>query len=94
MFTLTRRRMAVGLVAGLVACGGFGVTPAQAQSVPIIVPPIAPIVVGITPGSPSLVVGSPGSSGAHSRAGMTWSRSGRADVDVEIDRHRGQVAAH
>ena len=93
MFKHTPRRVAVGLVAGLVACGMLGVAPALAQSVPVIVPPISPLVVGITPGIPSLVVGFPGTSGVHSRDGVTWSTSGRADVDVDIDRHHGQAAA-
>ena len=69
----------------------YGAT--RAQSVPIIVPPISPIVVGITPAIPSLIVGIPGDSGVHSRAGVTWSTTGRADVDVDIDRHHGQAAA-
>jgi hypothetical protein len=90
----SRRRWAVGLVAGLVACGLFGAAPVQAQSVPIVVPPISSIVVGIPPGIPSLVVGLPGDSGVSNRAGLTWSITGRADVDVDvdIDRQHGQAA--
>jgi hypothetical protein len=90
-----RRRWGVGLVAGLVACGAIGAAPAQAQSVPIIIPPISAIVVGIPPSIPSLVVGLPGDSGVNSRAGLTWSTTGRADVDVDvdIDRQHGQAVA-
>jgi hypothetical protein len=90
-----RRRWGVGLVAGLVACGAVGVAPVhvQAQSVPVIVPPISSVVVGIPPGIPSLVVGLPGDSGVTSRGGLTWSTTGRADVDVDIDRQHGQAAA-
>ena len=96
MSTITRRRWGVGLVAGLLACGAFGIAPApmQAQSVPVIVPPISAVVVGIPPSIPSLV-GFPGDSGVHSQAGLTWSTSGRADVDVDVDitRQHGQAAA-
>ena len=90
-----RRRWGVGLVAGLVACAAVGAAPAQAQSVPIIIPPISAIVVGIPPSIPSLVVGLPGDSGVNSRAGLTWSTTGRADVDVDvdIDRQHGQAVA-
>ena len=90
-----RRRLVVGLVAGLVACGAVGAAPVQAQSVPIIVPPISAVVVGIPPSIPSLVVGLPGDSGVTTRGGLTWSTTGRADVDVDvdIDRHHGQAAA-
>ena len=90
----SRRRWGVGLVAALVACGAVGAAPAQAQSVPIIIPPISSIVVGIPPGIPSLIVGLPGDSRVHSRAGVTWSTTGRADVDVDvdIDHHHGQAA--
>jgi hypothetical protein len=89
-----RRRWGVGLVAGLVACGAFGIAPVQAQSVPIIVPPISAIVVGLPPAIPSFV-GLPGDSGVHSQAGLTWSTTGRAgvDVDVDISRQHGQAAA-
>ena len=90
-----RRRWGVGLVAGLVAFGALGMAPVQAQSVPIIVPPISVIVVGIPPSTPSLVIGFPGDSQVISRGGLTWSTSGRADVDVDIDisRQHGQVSA-
>ena len=93
MVNYTSRRLVVGLAAGLVAYGVLGVAPARAQSVPIIVPPISPIVIGITPAIPSLIVGIPGDSGVHSRSGVTWSTTGRADVDIDIDRHHGQAAA-
>jgi len=88
-----RRRWGIGLVAGLVACGVFGIAPVQAQSVPIIVPPISSVVVGLPPGIPSLV-GLPGDSGVTSRGGMIWSTTGRADVDldVDIDHQHGQAA--
>ena len=89
MGNATRRRWGVGLVAGLVACGACGIAPVQAQSVPIVVPPISPIVVGIPPAAPSLVVGFPGDSRVHSQDGLTWSTSGRADVDVDITRQHG-----
>jgi hypothetical protein len=89
MFNDTRRRWSVGLVAGLVACGVLGVAPVGAQSAPVIVPPISPIVVGITPVIPWVVVGD----SEHSRGGLNWSTSGRADVDIDIDRSHGQAAA-
>src|SRR5215218_11199197 len=54
------RRWVVGLATALVACGLFGAAPAQAEAVPIIIPPISSIVVGIPPVMPSLVVGFPG----------------------------------
>ena len=94
MHNLTRRRWGVGLVAGLIACGAVGAAPVEAQSVPIIVPPISAIVVGIPPSIPSLVVGLPGDSGVNSRGGLTWSTTGRADVDVDVDinRQHGQAA--
>jgi hypothetical protein len=93
MFNHERLRWGVGLVAGLVAGVAFSVASVHAQSVPIIVPPISPIVVGIPAGTPPVVVGIPGIGGVHDRAGVTWSESGRADVDVDIDRHHGQAAA-
>ena len=95
MSSTMRRRWGVGLVAGLVAWGAFGVAPVQAQSVPVIIPPISAIVVGIPPAVPSLVVGFPGDSAVHSQAGLTWSTTGRADVDVDVDisQQHGQVAA-
>ena len=91
---VTRRRWGVGLVAGLVAGGAFGIASVQAQSVPIIIPPISAIVVGIPPSAPSFV-GFPGDTGVHSQAGLTWSTTGRADVDVDvdIDRQHGRAAA-
>ena len=88
-----RRRWSAGLVAGLLACGVFGAAPVGAQSGPIIVPPVSSIVVGIPPGIPSVVVVIPGDSGVRSRDGVTWATSGRADVDVDVDRHHGQAAA-
>jgi len=90
----SRRRWGVGLLAGLVACGAFGVAPVEAQSVPVIVPPISSVVVGIPPGIPSLIGGLPGDGGVTSRGGLTWSTTGRADVDVDvdIDHQHGQVA--
>jgi hypothetical protein len=95
MRTYSRRRWAATLIIGLMACGLFGTAPAQAQSAPIVVPPIASIVAGIPPGTPSLVVGFPGDSGVNSRAGLTWSTTGRADVDIDVDinRQHGQAAA-
>lgn len=84
-----QRRWGVALIAGFVACGVYGIAPIEAQSVPIIVPPMSPIVVGITPGIPSLVVEGSGSS----RAGVTWSTSGRADMDVDVDRQHGLASA-
>jgi hypothetical protein len=95
MFMQTRPPWAIALVVGLVAVAASGAAPVRAQSVPVIVPPIAPIVVGISPGTPSIpsvVIGLPGKSGVHGRTGITWSTSGRADVDVDIDRHHGQAA--
>jgi hypothetical protein len=89
MLNDTRRRWSVGLIAGLMACGVLGAAPVGAQTVPVIVPPISPIVVGITPSIPWVVVGD----AEHSRGGLTWSTSGRADVDIDIDRHHGQAAA-
>ena len=95
MRNFTRRRLGVGLVAGLIACGAVGVAPVEAQSVPVIVPPISSIVVGIPPAMPPLIVGFPGDSGVHSQGGLTWSTTGRADVDVDVDisRQHGQAAA-
>ncbi len=95
MRSVTHRRWGVGFVAGLVACGAFGIAPARAQSVPVIVPPISAIVVGIPPVAPSFIVGFPGDSGVHSQDGVTWSTSGRADVDVDVDitQQHGQAAA-
>ena len=94
MGNATRRRWGAGLIAGLVAWGAFGIAPAQAQSVPVFVPPISAVVVGIPPAMPSLI-GFPGDSGVHSQGGLTWSTSGRADVDVDVDisRQHGQSAA-
>ena len=91
----SRRRWGVALVTALVAGGLFGAAPAQAQSVPIIIPPISSIVAGIPPAMPSLVVGFPGDNGVSSQGGVTWSTTGRADVDVDvdIDRQHGQAAA-
>ena len=88
------RRWGVGLVAGLVACGAFGIAPVQAQSVPVIIPPISAIVVGIPPVVPSFVVGFPGDTRVHTQAGLTWTTSGRADVDVDVDisQQHGQAA--
>jgi hypothetical protein len=88
-----RRRWGVALIAGVLACGAFGAAPTNAQTGPIIIPPIVPIAVGITPGFPSLVGGLPGTSEVHSQGGVTWSTNGRADVEIDIDRHRGQAAA-
>ncbi|MDF3042504.1 MAG: hypothetical protein K0Q71_5210 [Thermomicrobiales bacterium] len=95
MHNWSRRRWVLGLVAALVAWGVVGAAPARAQSVPIVVPPISSVVVGIPPGIPSLVVGLPGDSRVSSRGGLTWSITGRADVDVDvdIDRQHGQAAA-
>ena len=91
----TRRRWGIGLIAGLVACGSFGIAPAAAQSGPIIVPPISSVVGGLPPGFPSVVVGIPGGNEVNSRAGVTWSTTGRADVDidVDVDQQHGQAAA-
>jgi hypothetical protein len=87
------RRPFIALVAGLVACAAVGAAPVHAQSVPIVVPPIAPITAGIPIGVPPVVVSVPAPGGASSRDGVTWSESGRADVDVDVDRHHGQAAA-
>ena len=84
-----RRYWRFGLVAGLVSCALVGPTPVHAQSIPIVIPPI---IVGITPGLPSPVIGIPGMSGVHSKDEVTWSTRGRADVDVDIDRQHGQAA--
>jgi hypothetical protein len=90
-----RRRWGVGLAAALIACGAFGAAPVQTQSVPVVVPPISAIVVGIPPAIPSLGVGFPGDNGVRSQGALTWSTTGRADVDVDvdIDQQQGQVAA-
>lgn len=87
-----RRRWYLGLAAGLVSCALAGSTPASAQSIPIVVPSSPAIVVGVTPGLPSPVIGLPGMSGVHSKEEVTWSTRGRADVDVDIDRQHGQAA--
>jgi hypothetical protein len=90
-----RRRWGVGLVAALIACGAFRAAPVQAQSVPVVVPPISAIVVGIPPAILSLGVGFPGDNGVRSQGALTWSTTGRADVDVDvdIDQQHEQVAA-
>ena len=87
------RRPFVALVAGLVTCAAVGAAPVHAQSVPIVVSPIAPITAGIPIGVPPMVGSVPAPGGANSRDGVTWSESGRADVDVDVDRHHGQAAA-
>ena len=94
MGNAARRRWGAALIAGLVAWGAVGIAPAQAQSVPVIVPSISAVVAGLPPAMPSLV-GLPGDSGVHSQGGLTWSTSGRADVDVDVDvtRQHGQAAA-
>ena len=83
------RRWGVGLVAGLMAYGLVGSTPVGAQSVPIIMPPITPIVAGIPVSIPPIFVGV----SEHSQGGISWSTTGRADVDIDIDHHHGQAAA-
>jgi hypothetical protein len=42
----------------------------------------------------AFVVGFPGDTGVHSQAGLTWTTSGRADVDVDVDisEQHGQAA--
>ena len=75
------RRKGIGLVGGLFMCGVLGATPVEAQSGPII-PIIPPVVVGIPSGISPVVVGVPGSE----RHGIGWTTTGRADVDVDIDR--------
>ncbi len=85
-------RWRLGVVVGLAAWGIVGLAPAQAHTMPIIVPPIAPIMIGIPGGLPSRHGGLPGTSTGNSRADLTWSTRGRADVDVEIDRQHGQAA--
>jgi len=70
MFNATRQRWGVGLVAGLVACGAFGIAPVHAQSVPVVVPPISAIVVGIPTAVPSFI-GFPADTGMHSQGGLT-----------------------
>lgn len=75
------RRKSLGLVGGLLVCGVLGAAPVEAQSSPII-PIIPPVVVGLPGGVTPVVVAVPGSE----RHGINWSTSGRADVDVDIDR--------
>jgi len=87
------RRWGVGLIAALMACGAFGAAPVRAQSVPIVVPPISSIVVGIPPAMPSLVFGASDDSGVHSQGGLTWSTTGRAGVDVDINSQQSQAEA-
>lgn len=88
----TWRRWGIALAAGLVACGVLGSAAANAQTGPIIIPPISTIVVSIPPRIPSLV-GIPGAGGVHRTEGVTWSKSGRADVDIDVDRQHGQTVA-
>jgi hypothetical protein len=83
------RRWGIALVAGLMACGLVGSASVGAQSAPIIIPPISPIGVGIPVGVPPIFVGVT----EHSQGGVSWSTTGRADVDIDIDRHHGQAAA-
>jgi hypothetical protein len=92
MSRLRRGRWHLGLAVSLVSCGLMGATPVQAESVPVIVPPITAVVAGVTPAQPPVVVGMPGMSGVHSRDEVTWSTTGRADVDVDLDQHHGQAA--
>jgi hypothetical protein len=66
------QRWIVALITGLVLGSTLGVTPGRAQAVPIIVPPVVPVIVGLPSGG--------------GRVGVTWSTSGRADVDVHVDR--------
>lgn len=89
MIKHARRRWGVGLVAGLVAGAVVGGAPVRTQAVPIIIPPMSPIVVGVPISIPPIVAGV----SEHSRGGVTWSTSGRADVDIDTDRHHGQAAA-
>ena len=93
MSNSVRRHWRLGLVVGLVSCALLGTTPVRAQSIPVVVPPSSAIVVGISPGLPSPVIGIPGIGGVHSKDEVTWSTRGRADVDVDIDQQHGQVAA-
>ena len=87
-----RLRWRSGLAVGLMSCGLVGVMPVQAHSLPMLGPPVA-VIVNVPPVFPPVVVGLPGRSGVHSRGEVTWSRTGRADVDVDIDRQHGQAAA-
>jgi hypothetical protein len=89
----SHRCRGIVLVAGFVAGAALGAAPVHAQSIPIVVPPIGPITAGIPIGASPVVVGIPVLGGANSRGGVTWSESGRADVDVDIDRHHGRAAA-
>jgi hypothetical protein len=66
---------------GLVACEVIGVVPVRAESVPVIVVPMPPIV----------ITGLPGDHDVHSRSGVTWATSGRADVDIDVDQQHGQT---
>jgi multidrug efflux pump subunit AcrA (membrane-fusion protein) len=93
MRTSRQRRWSLGLAAGLITCGVVGVAPTSAQSVPVIVPSVGPIIVGITANVPSVIVGIPGQSEVHEQSGVTWSKSGRADVDIDVGQHHGQAAA-
>jgi hypothetical protein len=83
------RRRPVSLAAGLLVCAGLGPTSFSAQAAPPIIPATAPIVVGATLTLPPVVVVVSGRDGR----GTPWATSGRADVDVDIERstHHGRV---
>ena len=65
-------RWLAAVIVGLALASTLGITSGQAQTVPIIIPPVVPVIIGL-----------PSSGG---RAGLTWSTTGRADVDVHVDR--------
>jgi hypothetical protein len=93
MLTRLPRRWSLALVAGCVAGAIASVAPVAAQTGPVIVPPVAPIVVGLPAGIPLGGAVLPGHKGGTTRDGLIWSKSGRADVDIAVDRHHGQAAA-
>jgi hypothetical protein len=70
----------IALVLGLGLSGALNAAPGRAQSAPIIIPPVIPIIVGV-----------PGGGG---RDGLIWSKSGRANVDIDRSQQHGRAAVH
>lgn len=83
------RRWSPRLVGGCLMIGTMGIAPAGAQSLPqgpVVILPIAPVELTI----PIVVPPLSGAGVGMRRDGLSWSRTGRADVDVDIDRHHGR----
>ncbi len=85
MLNHVRCRRVTSFIAALLVCGALGASPAQAESGPII-PIIPPVIIGIPAGMSPVVVGIHGIE----RHEIGWSTSGRAHVDVDVDRSQQQ----